>query len=209
MKTAPATTRESLYLDVAQGSEAWFEARRGIPTASNFKRILTATGRRSDSAPQYLRELMHEYHNGRGAPEGNQWMARGIELEPQARAEYEAVTATAVAQTGLVYLDDARMVAASPDGLIGADGLLEIKCPMLETHLAYLEAARVPAAHVPQVQGQLWVTGRAWCDFFSYHPDYPPRLIRAHRDEAYIAKLRAAVLVFVDALLAARRRKRR
>lgn len=195
----------ALHLDVEQGSEAWFEARRGIPTASNFKRILTAGGRRSDSAPQYLRELVYEYHNGRAPPEANQWMARGIELEPEARAVYAEMTGAAVAQTGLVYLDDARMVAASPDGLIGAHGLLEIKCPMLDTHLGYLESARVPAAHVPQVQGQLWVTGRRWCDFFSYHPAHAPLMIRVARDEAYIDKLRAAVLMFVDALLAARR----
>lgn len=198
----------ALQLDVEQGSEAWFEARRGIPTASNFKRILTAGGRRSDSAPQYLRELVREYHNGRAPPETNQWMARGIELEPEARAVYAEITGASVAQTGLVYLDDARLVAASPDGLIGAHGLLEIKCPMTETHLNYLDSARVPAAHVPQVQGQLWVTGRQWCDFFSYHPGCAPCLIRVHRDEAYIGKLRAAVLMFVDALLVARQRRR-
>jgi len=196
----------ALHLDVEQGSEAWFEARRGIPTASNFKRILTAGGRRSDSAPQYLRELVHEYHNGRTPPAPNQWMARGIELEPEARAVYESLTGARVAQTGLVYLDDARMVAASPDGLVSADGLLEIKCPMPETHLNYFDSPRVPAAHVAQVQGQLWVTGRRWCDFFSYHPAHAPFMIRVARDEAYIDKLRAAVLVFVDALLAARRR---
>lgn len=206
MATAESTVNSrALQLDVEQGSDAWFEARRGIPTASNFKRILTAGGRRSDSAPQYLRELLREYHNGRAPPEVNQWMARGIELEPQARAVYESITDTAVAQTGLVYLDHARMVAASPDGLIGAHGLLEIKCPMLDTHLGYLESERVPAAHVPQVQGQLWVTGRRWCDFFSYHPDCEPRLIRVARDEEYIAKLRDAVQLFVKALLAARR----
>lgn len=202
---AKSPTRScALHLDVEQGSDAWFEARRGIPTASNFKRILTAGGRRSDSAPQYLRELLREHHNGRRPPEVNHWMTRGIELEPEARMVYEELAGVTVAQTGLVYLDDARMVAASPDGLVGAHGLLEIKCPMLDTHMAYLESARVPAAHVPQVQGQLWVTGRRWCDFFSYHPDLPPLLIRVRRDEDYIAKLRAAVLLFVDTLLAAR-----
>ena len=200
---------EPLHLDVEQGSDAWFEARRGIPTASNFKRILTATGRRSEAAPQYLDELVREYHDGRTPPQPNQWMARGIELEPEARAAYQSCAKVSVAQTGLVYLDDARMVAASPDGLVNFDGLLEIKCPMLETHLGYRDSARVPAAHVPQVQGQLWVTGRKWCDFFSYHPGRAPHLIRAHRDEAYIGKLRDAVLLFVEALLVARQRRRR
>jgi len=63
----------------------------------------------------------------------------------------------------------------------------------------------VPAAHVPQVQGQLWVTGRRWCDFFSYHPNFDARLIRVHRDEEYIGKLRDAVMRFVKRLQAARR----
>jgi len=205
MRASTKTKPRALYVDVEQGSDAWFEARRGIPTASNFKRILTAGGRHSDSAPHYLRELLREHYHGRRPPEANGWMARGIELEPQARMVYEELTGVQVAQTGLVYLDEARTVAASPDGLIGAEGLLEIKCPMTQTHMSYLESARVPAAHVPQVQGQLWVTGRRWCDFFSYHPNFDARLIRVHRDEEYIGKLRDAVMRFVKRLEAARR----
>lgn len=197
---------QPVQLDVVQGSAAWFEARRGIPTASCFKRILTASGRRSASAPQYLQELACEYHNGRGRqPESSPWMARGIELEPEARSVYEARTGAAVTETGLVYLNHQRLVAASPDGLVGAEGLLEIKCPMEHTHRDYLRSSQLPSPHVPQVQGQLWITGRRWCDFFSYHPDYETRLIRVFRDEAYIGKLRAAVTAFVDDLLAARR----
>lgn len=198
---------QPVQLDVVQGSAAWFEARRGIPTASCFKRILTASGRRSDSAPQYLHELVCEYHNGGGRrPESSSWMVRGIELEPEARSAYQAHTGAAVTETGLVYLNHERLVAASPDGLVGAEGLLEIKCPMEHTHRDYLRSEQLPPPHVPQVQGQLWITGRRWCDFFSYHPDYEARLIRVFRDEAYIGKLRAAVTAFVDDLLAARRR---
>ena len=192
-----------IMLDVTQGSEEWLTARRGIPTASNFKRIITASGKLSGSARQYLEELADEYRNGKALDtQSSEPMRRGIELEPEARSVYESQTGVAVAQIGLVYLNQHRMVAASPDGLVGGEGLLEIKCPMDNTHNGYLRAGRMPSTYIPQVQGQLWVTARRWCDFFSYHPGCAPLLIRVYRDEPYIAKLRTAVTDFVTDLLA-------
>ena len=192
-----------LILKVEQGSEAWRRARLGIPTASNFKRILTASGTLSTSSVSYRDELLAEWRTGAARlDEANQWMRRGIEMEPEARACYTSQTGSAVTQIGLAYSDARKLIAASPDGLVGADGLLEIKCPMPATHEAYLRSGELPSTYIPQVQGQLWVTRRKWCDFFSYHPDFAEQvLVRVARDEPYIKKLCAAVEGFVLTLL--------
>lgn len=191
-----------IVLDVEQRSAAWHAARAGIPTASNFKRIVTAAGNPSSASARYLDELLREWcgETARTTPR-NEWMQRGIDLEPAARALYERETGAGVAEVGLVYGDERRLTAASPDGLVGADGLLEIKCPKPSMHAKYRRARDMPAAYLPQVQGQLWVTGRRWCDFFSYDPDAAPLLIRVARDEVYIARLRAAVEDFLAELL--------
>lgn len=192
-----------LVLKIEQGSEAWARARLGIPTASNFKRIITAAGAPSGSAAQYTRALVAEWQTGeRREVKSSEWMRRGIEMEPEARSFYASQTGTAVAQVGLVYRDETRLIAASPDGLVGEDGLLEIKCPKPTTHEAYLRTGKIPPAYIPQVQGQLWVTNRKWCDFFSYHPDFTHQLlVRVQRDERYIKKLCRAVEDFVSAML--------
>ena len=195
-----------VVLNIAQGSQAWQCARLGIPTASNFKRIITAAGTRSNAAWRYMHELVDEWQSGERCAIGqSEWMRRGLEMEPQARACYASQTGATVAQVGLVYRDRRRLIAASPDGLVGDDGLLEIKCPKPSNQAAYLRARKVPREYVPQVQGQLWVTGRKWCDFFSYHPGYKALLLRIYRDEDYIAKLSAAVEDFVAAMLAMRK----
>ena len=192
-----------VVLTIDQGSEAWRRARLGIPTASNFKRILTASGALSTSSALYRDELLAEWRAGVArVSDTSQWMRRGIEMEPEARLCYASRTGTAVTQVGLVYRDERRLIAASPDGLAGAHGLLEIKCPKAETHEAYLRTGELPSAYIPQVQGQLWVTRRKWCDFFSYHPDFAEQLlVRVTRDEPYIEKLCAAVEGFVSTLL--------
>ncbi len=188
-----------IVLDVAQGGEAWLRARCGVATASNFKNILTAAGAPSMSARRYMDALLAERREPfamRAQPK-SKWMQRGIELEPQARDEYSRLTGHAVAQVGLVYLDSRKQIAASPDGLIGDDGVLEIKCPAPPAHTDAVARATMPNAHIAQVQGLLWVTGRRWCDFFSYHPEYAPLCVRVWRDEAYIATLGDAVERFI------------
>lgn len=176
--------------DLEQGSEAWLQARLGIPTASCFKRLFTSTGKPSTSAETYFYELLAERLTGQPASEyTNEWMVRGTELEPQARSTYEFIQDVQVEQIGFVYLDERRHVGCSPDGLIGDDGLIEIKAPKASTHVKYLLAGKLPADYVPQVQGQLWITGRNFCDFMSYHPDCDPLIVRVDRDEGYIAKL--------------------
>jgi len=96
----------------------------------------------------------------------------------------------------------ALMAGASPDGLIGAEGLLEIKCPQLATHLEYLALDAEPAEYTAQIQGQMWILGMQWCDFVSFNPDFPDHLQlivhRISRDDAFIAKLASEVAQFLE-----------
>ena len=145
-----------ITLAVEQGSEAWIQARLGIPTASNFRRIITASGVLSRSSVGYMNELLAEWQSGtRQVIYTSKWMQRGIEMEAEARSSYALRTNTKVAQVGLVYRDKNRLIAASPDGLVNQDGLLEIKCPQPAKHETYLYHGKVPTIYIPQVQGQL------------------------------------------------------
>jgi len=194
-----------ITLDCEQGTEDWFAGRRGIPTASNFSKIITGTGKASTSADTYMNELLAEWLADKSySIEQSEWMARGNELEAEARAWYAMNADLEVSEVGLCYLDDKRLIGASPDGLCGDEGQLEIKCPKHSTHIGYLLKGKLPSAYKQQVQGQLWITGRQWCDFISYHPDFDPMLIRIERDEAFITELSAQVSKFVTKMLGLR-----
>ncbi len=187
-----------------QGSDEWHAARCGVVTASNFKAVLT--GGRGKTRANYMRRLYEEIKTGRPAPPSFQSaaMVRGCDLEPHARRAYEAHSGEDVREVGIVYLNDEKRVAASPDGLVSADGGLEIKCPLPHNHEKYMHEGRIPSQYVPQVQGNLWVTGRDWWDFVSYAPEFPSdrRMMvrRVYRDEAYISLLAESVFRFVDEL---------
>jgi hypothetical protein len=112
---------------------------------------------------------------------------------------YEGIRDVDTQRIGFVT-NDARTIGASPDRFVGEDGLLEIKVPAEHTHVAYLLTRAVDVEYYPQVQGQLWVTGRAWSDILSYHPELPPALIRVERDDRFIAVLAAAVGAFSELL---------
>ena len=94
----------------------------------------------------------------------------------------------------------AAQCGVSPDGLVGADGGLEIKCPAPSTHVKYLRDGKLPVAYKQQVMGCLWITGRSWWDFVSYHESMPALLIRVERDEDYIKALETEVLKAVDTI---------
>ena len=196
----------AIYLDVEQGSRAWVEARLGIPTATGFNRIVTATGRQSRSRDDYLAELTAEYLTGEPYADfgGTEWMDRGRALEPDARASYQLDRGATVQQIGFVFRDEKRLVGCSPDGLVGDDGLLELKCPSAPVHIKYLVAGC--GQYYSQLQGQLWVTGRKWVDFMSYHPDLPEYITRVGPDPAYQAALDKALPEFLADLVAWRER---
>ena len=185
-----------IVLDCDQGTPEWIDARLGIPTASQFSRIVTSTGKASSQAHEYIGELLAEWALGRPYVKfaGNEWTERGNLLEPDARDWYEFATDSDVRQVGLIYKDESRTAAASPDALVGDDGLLELKCPGAGKHLFYLSNDVCPREYRMQVQGQLWVTGRAWCDFVSFYPRLPGFRYRVAPDP----KIQAALDAIMD-----------
>ncbi|WP_448756838.1 YqaJ viral recombinase family protein [Aggregatibacter sp.] len=163
-----------ITLDCEQGSEEWLQARLGIPTATGFENIVTATGKKSSAQIKYMAELIEESILGlQDESFKSRFMERGNQLEPLARSAYEFITGNAVQQVGGVYLDENKEVMVSPDGLIPElKKGLEIKCPKMSTHIRYLLEGGVPSEYVIQVQANLWVTGYETWDFVSYCPEY-------------------------------------
>ena len=182
--------------DVIQGSSEWLRLRAGVPTASRFDDILTPGGAPSKSAQGYLYELLAERMLGAPVTQVvSTWMDRGSQTEAEAVAYYELMSELDTVKVGFVT-NDAGTVGASPDRLVGDDGLLEIKVPKEGNHVGYLLTGSVGDKYKPQLMGQLWVTGRAWVDIMSYHPEMPPALIRVERDAGYIDTLSRAVTAF-------------
>lgn len=182
--------------DCAQGSPEWFACRLGIPTASEFATVMAKGRDGGDSVTRrkYMLELLGEELTGE-VQEGytNAHMERGKVMEDEARELYAMLRDVEPVRVGFMRRGD---MGASPDSLIGDDGLLEIKTKLPHLHLAVLLAGKLPAEHKAQVQGQLLVSGRAWCDFVSYWPALPPFIVREFRDEPYIANLSAAIAAF-------------
>ena len=186
-----------IRLDLEHGSREWVMARLGIPTGSSFDRILTPKTRKpSSQAVVYRNQLLAEWVLGYPIDWGGQsaFMERGSRMEPEARAWYEMTRGVDVELAGFVLRDD-RMVGGSPDGLVGDDGILEIKCPAIHTHIGYMLGDGPD--YTAQVQGYLYLTGRAWADVLSYHPELPPVVVRVERDEGLIAPLGAVLDAFV------------
>jgi len=182
--------------DCQQGSPAWVKCRLGIPTSSQFKRILTPKTRKysETAATNYMHELCAEYLLGvpmDGASSG--FMARGSELEAAAVRYYEFTTDTETTAAGFVTTDDGR-AGCSPDRLVGTDGGLEIKILSAENHVAAMLG--VHDDHWLQIQGCLWITGRKWWNRLFYHPTLPSVIHRIERDENGILCLSLAVSQF-------------
>jgi putative phage-type endonuclease len=194
-----------IRLTCAQRSPEWFAARLGVPTASQFSKILTPrTMKPSASADGYLYSLLAEWATGFSQDETlTAFMQRGTDLEDEAVALYELQHDVSTEEVGFILRDD-RMVGCSPDRLVGDDGLLEIKAPSAAVHIRHLLADDLPDDHRCQVQGQLYISGRAWADVLSYCPGLPPALVRVQRDGAFIAALAREVDSFVLRLQEAR-----
>ncbi len=178
-------------------SADWFKLRLGIPTASEFHKVITPGGKLSKQSPGYAYSLLAELMLGRplDSPETT-WMTRGTELEDQAIMAYEVVTGIETSLGGFIT-NDAGTAGCSPDRLVGDDGILEMKVPAPQTHVGYLLTRDFGDEKKVQVQGQLWVSERKWVDLVSYHPELPPVILRVERDEEYIALLADALDSFV------------
>jgi len=191
----------NIMVDVEQGSAEWMAFRVGIPTASNFDKILTPSGEPSKQAQKYMYTLAVERITGKKEETyQSKAMERGNIVEDEARQFYELVTDSIVTPCGIGFTDEKKLFAASPDGLIGEDGQIEIKCPIASTMCEYLLSNKLPGDYIPQIQGQLLVTGRKWSDFVAYYPGLRPLIIRVNRDEVFIGKLKAALETFCKEL---------
>lgn len=190
--------------DVVQGSHAWTVLRLGIPTASQFSRILTPKTRKlSASAADYRHELLAEMFLGHASsPRETGFMERGSALEAEARRYYEFQRDVLVERVGFVTTDSGR-VGGSPDGLIGEDGGVEIKCTSASNHIAMLLGDGVEQ-YAAQCQGYMMLTGRAWWDLVAYNPELPTTITRFARDDEYIDALALALVGFLAALDAGR-----
>jgi putative phage-type endonuclease len=187
-----------------QGSPEWHEARRGFLGASaiNDARSVIKSGEaasrrnlRAKIIAERLTGICEESYT-------NSAMQWGIDNEPIARALYETTIGSDVDQCGFILHPEIKMTGASPDGLIGNDGLIEIKCPNTATHIDYLLAGIVPTQYRNQMLWQMECTGREWCDFVSYDPRMPEHMqmfcIRFNRDEDELNEIREDVIKFLD-----------
>lgn len=178
-----------------QNSPEWFEARRGIPTASEFQCLLAKSAERK-GRKTYLYDLAGELL---GAPltasYSNGHMERGKDWEDEARNWYAFATDADLTQVGFVR-DDELGAGCSPDSLIGDDGGLEIKTRLPRLQLELIESGELPNENKAQVQGSMWVTGRQWWDYVSYSKGIKPFRVRVLRDEPYIEKLATEVAAF-------------
>lgn len=186
-----------IVLDCVQGSEQWRKSRLGRPTASRFDKIMTprtlkpTTGREREG---YMHELLAEWLTGEPVELfATPAMEYGRLMEPVAVAWYEFQQGIDTTPVGFVLRDDER-AGCSPDRLVGADGLLEVKCRQAKAHVACLLGDEI--ASPTQVQGQLWITEREWADVLGYHERMPAALCRIHRDEKFIKALESAVAQF-------------
>jgi hypothetical protein len=188
--------------DHEQYSQAWWDSRLGLPTASDFKKIITSTGAVSKQYTDYARVLAADIIAGKSIDkfEGNAHTERGTQLEHEARLYYQFQTDSVVQQTGFIT-DDMGQYGCSPDGLIGESGTLEIKCQSAKGHIAsieyYLKHTKMPTDYVAQTQGALFVTNYAWNDLLFYHPDLPSLMIRSTADIAFQAALKQQILATI------------
>ena len=194
-----------VHSDIIQGSEDWFALRLGKVTGS-IAHTVQAKGRgggksltRADEMFELALEIIHNRPRPAGYKSAD--MIHGTETEPFARSHYEIMEGVTVKEVGFITLGDD--VGCSPDGLIGDDGLIEIKCPKNRVQFDRFSAGVFPKEYKAQVQFLLWATGRQWCDFVSFAPDMLSMKyfkIRVYRDPEYINTLEIAVEKFVQEL---------
>ena len=186
--------------DLEQGSDEWLDARRGIITASAVSKLLTPTGKVASN--DYSRALTFELAAERitGTSEYvfvNADMERGNEVEPLARDLYAEHFGRPVRQVGFMVRDDWGFpIGYSPDGLVGDDGLIEVKGPRAKKHLKTIVEDQVPAEYMPQIQCGLLVSGREWCDFLTYFGGMAMYPIRVHADPKWADAIITAATLF-------------
>lgn len=191
-----------VYDEILQNSPEWHDVRRGLVTASRFTDAMSKGRGSSPSVTRkkYMLKLVAERLTGLSEESySNGAMEWGSETESAAREYYEALNGVIVRQVGFIARDED--VGCSPDGLVGADGMTQFKCPLSSTHIKTILGGKMPTTHIPQVQGEIWVTEREWCDFVSFDPRVKRRPYfcqRIYRDDAYIKDLHIKLIMFVN-----------
>ena len=198
------TTSDREAAQIAQGTPEWHQMRLGKVTASRVADILakTKTGP-SASRQNYLIELAIQRTTGIIQESySNSAMEWGTQTEPQARVAYEVATNNFVDKVAFIDHPSIKWFGCSPDGLVSDRGLLEIKCPNSATHWEYFKSKKPPQKYFIQMQAQIAVTNKDWCDFVSFDPRMPDRsqllIVRIDRDEAFIAEMEAEIKKFLD-----------
>ncbi|WP_191321565.1 lambda exonuclease family protein, partial [Camelimonas fluminis] len=185
-----------VFTDIEQGTPAWFSARAGIPTASEFATVMAKGEGKTRS--KYMRRLAGEIITEECVESfSNVHMERGKLMEDEARAAYVFYRDAQPVQVGFVRNGNK---GCSPDSLIGDNGGLEIKTALPDIQIDRLERKRLPPEYRAQVQGSLWVCEREWWDFISYWPKLPPLIVRVYRDEDFIKQMADEVDRFNDEL---------
>ena len=181
-------------LEMEQYSDEWWNMRCGKPSGSNAKKLVSSTGALSKSMSDYSIELAGDKFAGKSLNsfEGNKWTERGTELEDDARVDYQMRTQQAVTQVGMVT-DDLERWLVSPDGLVGENSMVEIKCLSPKVHIKALmyhdKTGKTPTDYVSQCQMQMMVAERDSCDLFLYSPDLPSIIIKQTPDPVFFEKL--------------------
>lgn len=190
--------------DLIQGSPEWLQMRCGSVTASRMDDVMKYlnNGTESQARRDYRTEIVCEVLTGRTTEHYvSPAMEWGIETEPVARAAYEISQDCEVEQVGLAIHPTIKNFAASPDGLVGAEGLVEIKCPNTATHIEYLIAGQIPPEYGLQMLAQMACTERKWCDFVSFDPRLPKKfqlfIRRFERDDALVDAVEMEVIKFL------------
>jgi len=187
-------------LDFKQQTPEWFSARCGLPTSSNFDKIVTSDGKPSKQREKYLYTVAGEKVSGIKEDTFQSFaMTKGIEKEAEARNLYEMLYDVKVQEVGFCLADNG-LWGCSPDGLIGDDGGVEIKCPLIHTHVGYLLKGKLLEDYFQQAQGSLFVTGRKWWDIMSYYAGLKPVIIRVTPDKAFHKALEIELTIFTKEL---------
>ena len=190
---------------ISPESAAWVTARIGCLTASRMADVMAVS--RRDGKPlkarqDYLMELVAERLTGVATDHYvTEFMQHGIDNEPDAKLAYAEVSGRNIIPSGFMLHPTIEFCGATPDGFVGEDGLIEIKCPRTVTHIGYLMAKEVPEQYKPQMALQMIVTGRAWCDFVSFDPRCPPRqrvfIVRYEPSEDDLEQIEMAAKLFL------------
>jgi len=187
---------------IEQGSPEWHDQRRGLVTASVVGKLLTPTLKvaENETSRGLVATLVAERITGYTEPSFmNDDMMRGVLHEPIARDKYAETTSATVHQVGFLVRDDwGHELGASPDGLVGTDGGIEIKCPRAKTHISTVVADKVPGQYMAQIQTCLLVSGRDWWDYVSFCAGLPLFIKRVHPDPAWSEAIVSALVAFEE-----------